>query len=638
MKRLFSFIAVLLLAAMVAATVQAIPVSEGFRTIVLGDGTTVHLVMDVDKEQLKLAPMQRLANSTTGGRRYYYLPTNLRLAKRPDGVPEFLFMKFTTERSEAQGGVNGALMHFLMLYGLTPEQERELKAKLTETHDTLLGAMRMTSNPQAQNFAVTSATMKDETMTKSLITSGRAPLLSGERIAVASRFTGNGAQLMASTLEKARSIADCSITMVLDYTVNTPALEGTATFHADKLKTSSDELERKWEHKNPGKKRFLFWNYGGTHEYKHEEIRKQWDFLMENKIVEVNFVETGVTDERVNKIRDAVFQQFLDSFFKEDTPAALAATDEPREGDAAQPPAIQGDKFESKIVKVKTEVELKNRHWSLSYSLPVTSTVTLTGNLASWYDGVRDNPSCVSVQNLNDPFFTHRDISFILDLDAKEMFDEAVNQVVVNVRKNRSSGRPFADNRVFDAQKVKEKGITQLVQYARGDDTNPETYEYQTQWSLKGGNVFPASPKWQKGDWAGVTLSPPVRPFNVELEGDLAELKEKGITRVAAEVHVSQFGKEKVETIQLPVSGENPVIAKRLYRDRDMEHYAYRLIFNHKTAGKLVGDWVKNQTDGYIYAVIPEDVLTAEAFKTRAVAAATGAIEKVLEKLGGGTQ
>ena len=62
---------------------------------------------------------------------YYYLPANLRLSKRTDSTPEFLFLKYTTEETVEAGGVQGALMHFLMEWGLTADQEKELQAKLT---------------------------------------------------------------------------------------------------------------------------------------------------------------------------------------------------------------------------------------------------------------------------------------------------------------------------------------------------------------------------------------------------------------------------------------------------------------------------------------------------------------------------
>lgn len=63
---------------------------------------------------------------------YYYLPVNLRLAKRPDGVPEFLFLKYTTDQKADAGGVQGAIMHFLMEWGLTPEQLADAQKKIEE--------------------------------------------------------------------------------------------------------------------------------------------------------------------------------------------------------------------------------------------------------------------------------------------------------------------------------------------------------------------------------------------------------------------------------------------------------------------------------------------------------------------------
>lgn len=613
---------------------DAIPVSEGRRTVTLSDGTQVHLILDADSNQLAGDALTRLVNQQ-GGHRYYYLPANLRLAKRPDGVPEFLLLKFTTEQRETAGGISGAVLHFLMEYGLTPAQVSELEKKLEATHDRLMGALPMRSDGDNSTVLITSASLKDPALTKTLIAPAKAPLLPGEEVAAAALLNANGAQLLAATLDKDRAIADCSVTFYLGYVVVTPAVRASATYHSRKLQTERESLRKAWEHSHKTTGRFLWWETSGEDTYSYNEVRDQFQFLMDQKVVEFNYIET-VPDDRVTKIREAVFQSFLDSFFKADKASPeqmMQSQNEQQKPDDG--PGIKGDHFRSSIYRSKRSVWQEDRYWNFNAALPITDTVMLTGNLASWYDGVRDNKANVASVNLNDPFFTHRDINFILDLDAKEMFDEAVNYVTINVRKNRSSGRPFEDHRTIDAKYLKSSGVAATMTYARGEDTNPEVYQYQAQWSLRGGNVFPENPPWRTGTWEGVTLAPPVRPLTVELEGDLDALKAKEITRVTAEIHTSQFGKEHSDEIQLSVAGQQAVVSKKMFRDRDMETYAYRLIFNHKTAGKLVGPWVKNQTDGYIYAVIPEDMLTAEAFKTRAQTLATGVMENVLEKLGG---
>ncbi|NNJ89456.1 MAG: hypothetical protein HKP53_08630, partial [Eudoraea sp.] len=172
---------------------------------------------------------------------------------------------------------------------------------------------------------------------------------------------------------------------------------------------------------------------------------------------------------------------------------------------------------------------------------------------------------------------------------------------------------------------------------ARGEDTDPSAYEFQTQWSLRGGNIYPKNPKWEKGAWEGVTLEPPVTTRTIELEADIEELQSSDITRVTAQLRYKQFGEEKETNIQLSAQKGEPIISKKIFLDRDTNGYVFRLILNHKTEKKLVLPWEPMINDNYIYANIPEDLLDTESevFK---MAKETGeelvkkAGEKVLDK------
>jgi hypothetical protein len=362
-----------------------------------------------------------------------------------------------------------------------------------------------------------------------------------------------------------------------------------------------------------------------------------YDYLIEKEIIVMDFKER-VSDERTAKIRDAFFQFFLNSLTQSQqmTPEQVMGDQGGQKPSDSDPkaPAVGGNSYELSRYHFKQSKETKDRVWYMRYSLPYRETFTLTANLAEWYDGVRNNPKCVAAVNLNDPFFTHRDVKFILDIDAKEMFDEAVNYCTVNVRKKRTSGRDFEDHVTIDADYLKPNGVTSSVTYARGDDTNPDVYEYQAQWSLKGGNIYPKNPPWTKGSWEGVTLAPPVRPMTVEFEGDLEAMKAKDITRCTAQIHFRQFGEEAETNIHVSPAKNEPLTSAKIFMDRDQKDYAYRLIFNHKTAGKLVGPWVANVSDEYVYAAIPDDLLLEEMYKQRATSMVTGTIERVLESLG----
>jgi hypothetical protein len=606
--------------------------------VVLDDENTLLVVLK-DGTQVKLYAE---AGATTGVRtkRFYYLPVNLRVAVRPDGTPQFLFMKFTTEKAAGPGAVSGALMHFLMEWGLTPAQEQEVVARLREKQKDaeLVGAVPMEIE-NAGSFQIVSATMSDKGLTTSTVDSGRAPIVPGGLAAAASRMTAEGAQLMAATFDKTRSITDLSIALNYTYQTLMPAARGRVSIDWSRVEREFKQLSAEYAQKRTGTRKTKFLGVtissSPTYSYSYDELREEYDFLVEKQVIKVDFDEL-VADERVAKIRDAFFQFFVNNMA------------EPAKGDEAPPPASDkekeaspnikyGNRYKYKETSIKNAYARKTQTFSLNYRLAVRRPHQLVGNLASWYDAVKDNPKCVSAVNLNDPFFQHRDINFIVDLDAKDIFEQAVNYVTVNVRKKRASGNPFADRVTIDAKHLKEKGVTAQVTYARGEDTDPDAYEYQSQWSLRGGKVYPPNPAWQKGSWEGVTLSPPVAMRKIEVEGDLEAMKASDISRITVQLHYRKFGEEVEENIHLSPAKNEPIVSQSILVDRDARGYAYRLIVNHEREGKLVLPWTAKVGDDYVFAAIPEDLLKdgspllTEA-KEAGKAAVDSAKEKVLDK------
>lgn len=604
---------------------------DGRRSVGLKDGTTV-VVMHA-------------LGSTPSKPQYYYLPANLRIAPGPDGTPQFLFLKFTTENRDTAGGLSGGLLHFLMEFGLTAEQQAELTAKLKQTEPSaeLLGAAPVVPDGDTGTFQITSATLSDNTLTKSLVTSGKVPLLPGQRVAAAARLTAPGAQLLAATFEKARSITDLSLSFNLAYYSQVQAVSAEMKFDAEKLQRESESLRVKYEDKKSG---HLWWT---SHSYSYSEAQHLFKFLQDNQIVTVN-IDTRVDNEATNKIRDAFLQMFLDSMSQKQqvTPDQVVSDPNRDKSDDGNPkaPAVKGDSYKLNKYRVVNITEVKSRIWRFTGSVPIREVMPLTGNLTAWYDAVRNNPKCVAAVNLNDPFFAHRDVKLTLDLDAKEIFDEAVNYVTINVRKQRSSGRPFLESVTIDGKFVKENGITASVTYARGEEKDSDTYEYQAQWSLKGGVLYPRDPAWQKGQWEGVTLAPPVRPRTIEVQCDPEELKAKDITRCTVQIHYAQFGDEAEANVHLTPARNEQIVARKIFCDPTRTTYAYRVVFYHKTAGRLVGPWVKNAGEDYVYVAVPQDLMADGGYRSRATTGSFGSggsggsgggigglIEKVLDRL-----
>jgi hypothetical protein len=206
---------------------------ETRETIVLDDGTTIILYAQAGSQ-----PGRPTSN-------YYYLPANLRLSQRPDGTPEFLFLKFTTEQRADQGGISGGLMHFLMTWGLNAEQEQDLAAKLKKKNRraVLKGAAPLEPDDSGGSFRIVSATLEDDSLTPSVVSSGKAPLIPGGKAAAASRLTAEGAQLLAATFEKSSSITDVSLVLSYSFTTLAPAARGYIEVDWSKVQHQSETLE-----------------------------------------------------------------------------------------------------------------------------------------------------------------------------------------------------------------------------------------------------------------------------------------------------------------------------------------------------------------------------------------------------------
>jgi len=235
---------------------------------------------------------------------------------------------------------------------------------------------------------------------------------------------------------------------------------------------------------------------------------------------------------------------------------------------------------------------------------------TMTGNVGAWYAKYKDNPKLVAEVNLDDPFFQRREMRFVIDNEAYDIFQQMVNYATIQVRVPRKGQRPFIDEVTIDRKFLEQSGQTATLSYARmGDDA--QTYDYAVQWSLRGGHLYPAKPKWQQGELMAVTLAAPVRPQLIEAEADLDQLEELGVARVSVELRYKRFGKKFTDRRGLalsPAAGE-PVVDKTFYFDADSDQVEYRLIFHHKQLGKIAEPNWKPVEGDYIFCAPGELLL-----------------------------
>ncbi len=573
--------------------------------VVLDDGTSVTMYGAADTRSDRFRG------------EYYYLPTNLRLGQKKDRskTPEFLFMKYTTEERNDAGGVGGALLHFLMEWGLTAAQEEEvqqkLKAKINDlsagnprfrsiTNPRLMGAADLSTDPE-NSFEIISAVLRDNQSTPTLVTSGRAPTLPGGKVAVAAKLEKNAAQLLAASFEKARSITDVSVSLLFQYKLLMPAVEGKITVDWTKVDSVYRNYRREARHYDGGSK-------GQSDDYV-SDYEKDTLFSMMRETKAVN-VELTVTDQESQIAQDMV-SAFMEYFLR-----SVSEKEFRRPESEADNPERSGQKdykygYETYIVdrkRLEQKVQRRNETYTLKVRLPITKDLVLTENLSSWYDNVRDNKRCVGTVNLNDPFFDYRDIYLILDLDAEEMFGKELNYVTVDIRKRRNKGNDFSEQITFDKKFFVDNGNRTIVTYSRAEDTNPDVFEYKAQWSLRSGNVYPIDTSWTKGSWEGVTLAPPVMPTPIKFEADLEDLKDLDIVNVSLQLRYYKFGKPVQTSFNITTSSNVGYLEKDIFMDRNTQGYAYRMIFYHKKKGQLATDWDARINTGYMYAVIPDEL------------------------------
>ncbi|MFZ2899978.1 MAG: hypothetical protein WA004_15230 [Saprospiraceae bacterium] len=608
--------------------------------VVMSDGMNVTLFKSPDSEN------------------WYYLPPSesIHLGEKPDGTPEFLFVKFTTEQRAEQGGVQGALLHALFEWGFTPEEEKDLATKLaqkTKGKGILAGPVDLQA-AQGESFRIVSAVLQDKQMTSTLITSGMAPPMPGGKAAVAARMDKNAAQLLDATFRKSRSITDISMVLDYEYTLLVKAARGTLEYKLDITHQQGDgmayDLIKKELDKQPklydqaiayyeknknkltdqcgtgdGMVNVLIglqaidnvagnttgagdtgspWEYGVSENM----VRKMYDYFESKELIVLNWEET-LDDTRLQVIREAFFNFFLNAFTEPAFPELSTMSNLQtgvKLGDEAIKKAAQGGyKFKS-CTQMNSNRLLRKTIRLDNITLPIRRRFQMVTNLASTYDQVKNNPKCVTQVNLNDPFFEHRDINFIVDVEAMDIFKEEINYVTINVMKKRSSGNSFEASATLSPEVIRQKGRLATITYAREGDKSADVYDYKVQWSLRGGQRYPENPLWQKGDWEAVTLTCPVKPRTIEFEADLDEMREQGITRATLQLRYMKYGKETESNIPLTVSKNEPLVSQRIYTDADVPGYAYRLIINHKEKGKLAFDWDSKINDDYVYAVIPD--------------------------------
>ncbi len=153
---------------------------------------------------------------------YYYLPTRFRLARNPDGTPQFSFLTYS---ETDDGPAAGAILHFLTEWGLTPGQEAEAAQWLTTHVDSLAvlaGAISLEAPDSVPGFRIKGKGPVTELLNRKLTVKPVAPLIPGTKLAFSYRLNGEETRMFSEVLGKPGELAKTVFELAFSYRGGNP--------------------------------------------------------------------------------------------------------------------------------------------------------------------------------------------------------------------------------------------------------------------------------------------------------------------------------------------------------------------------------------------------------------------------------
>jgi hypothetical protein len=142
---------------------------------------------------------------------YYYLPVNLHVASR-DGNPEISLLLFDEQ------GDRGAILHFLLTWGLSDRQEKEISDILSmKTDDTVFIAGPLLVEAAPVSFRITGDDPLVEIMNEGLTQNSHAPIIPGMKLAASFRFSGEQVDYINEAIGEPGKNIDGTVSMIFIY-------------------------------------------------------------------------------------------------------------------------------------------------------------------------------------------------------------------------------------------------------------------------------------------------------------------------------------------------------------------------------------------------------------------------------------
>ncbi len=512
---------------------------------------------------------------------YYYLPTYPRLAVKDDGTFEFLCIKYVGEKTESSGGLFHALIEFKIPDTLLQSVNKELQ-KITPGARIagpvpLMQPKKDDPENVTPSFEIVSGVLSNkegkEAMTRSVVTSGFAPLTPGSKAAVASLLSPQGATLIWNSFTGPTS--DVSVSIHGYYEAAVRAYNAVVTAEMSVVYTHFSQI------------------YNQQEGHSKTQIRQVMDELIKSGGIKVDVfdrsVGLGVKTSDMDGILSLVTNKLTEIMFDTKTgwstepprvDPSLGFVDQGKQektgtindlaegfGDVMASLPILGFFTPSRkknldpeyrtdnqyILKDIKDIRTNKFYLNLSKSTTIKVPFHTAGNLGGLYRQLGADSNYFRIVNMDDPAFQRRNINFQVDGEFVDAFDDIVNFVTVNFRKKYNNGQDDVTSQlIINGSDLKKNISLKEIGYPRLGIESSDwlNYEYQLLWSFKGKSKvvrYPADEKqWIKTNDPSVSLIPPLVKDYIEIDGDRPAFIKDSVYSVNISFASVQGGDKKV--------------------------------------------------------------------------------------------
>ncbi len=534
---------------------------------------------------------------------YYYLPRYPRLATKEDGTLEFLCIKYVGDKGESSGGLFHALVEFklpdTLLQTVTKELQKITPGARVAGAVPLMQPKKDDPENVTPSFDIVSGVLSNkegkDAMTRSVVTSGFAPLTPGSKAAVAAVLNAQGMTLLWNSFTGPTS--DVSISIHGYYEAAVRAYNAVVTA----------EMNVVYDHFSQ-----IFNDQEG---HSKTQVRQVVDQMIKSGGIKVDVFDRsaglGVKTSDMDGILSVVTNKLTELMF--DTKTGWSK--EPEKVDPSLGFVDQGKQEKTGVVndiaegfcdvmgslpilgwfspqkKKNLNPEYRTDHQyilkdmktirtnkfylNLSKSTTIKVPFHTAGNLGGLYGQIGTDSSYFRIVNMDDPAFQRRNINFQVDGEFVDAFDDIVNFVTVNFKKKYGNGQDDVTAQLIINGTDLKKGINlKEISYPRLGLATADwlNYEYQLLWSFKGKSKvvrYPADEKqWIKSGDPAVSLIPPLVKEYIEVDADRQQFMKDSVSSVNVSFASTQGGDKKVvRNIILRVADQSSTTKITVYHD-----------------------------------------------------------------------